>query len=475
MPTSILISFLLLTFLLTMSAAAQDAAIGGAGVGIKQADDGRVIIERVAPDGPAAKAGIQPGDVLVGVDKLRVADLNGSQLVDAIRGPIGSKVVLVYFRGDAAEPTYATVIRASLGPAAAVAPPVPDVPRQPDRPAAAPVAPQGAMKFRAQTIKDPAAQNCDAVTFLVPDGWQAQGEIAWLHNFSVLANLRLRIADPASGTTLDWLPTMHFSWTDQLQGLMQPGMNWQGALTIPPIADPSQFVQTFYAPQALSHLRGLQPIAREDFPKLAQAAVAGSPGWQAQAVRLRYAFEVQGKPWEQDVCFTLAYAPAASGVAQWNVQNAMSATAPRGELDKRSAVIKATVANVQYTPQWLATLSVVKQLFRQGLQQQMADTAAFGQRLQEYNAHIQQLSQQIHDERMKSMDRIAESQREYLGGVETVVDPYQRLSLYIPAGYKEQWVNQRGEIILTDQVGYNPNIGDTNEWRHLERLDPMRR
>ena len=74
----------------TMEAQQEDAN-GGVGIGLKQADDGRVIIDRVAPDGPAAKAGIQPGDWLVGVDRRAVAELNGSQLVDAIRGPVGSK------------------------------------------------------------------------------------------------------------------------------------------------------------------------------------------------------------------------------------------------------------------------------------------------------------------------------------------------------------------------------------------------
>jgi hypothetical protein len=116
----------------------------------------------------------------------------------------------------------------------------------------------------------------------------------------------------------------------------------------------------------------------------------------------------------------------------------------------------------------------VKQLQRQGLQQQMADTAAFGRKLQDYTAHIRQLGQQMHEERMKSFDRIAESQREYLGGVETYNDPYQRQAVYMPAGYKEYWVNQKGEVVLSEQAGYNPNVGDVNDWRKMERRDPMR-
>ncbi len=459
--------------------APQDGADGGAGIGLKPMADGRILIERVAPEGPAAKAGILPGDWLVGVDRRSVAELNGSQLVDAIRGPVGSKVVLVYVRDDAA-PVSATVTRASLGGAPAepsaqssAQPPVqPATPLQ--KPFAVAAAARGRMSFTQQTIKDPAANDISAVAFLLPQGWQFQGQIVWMHELSVLTNLRLRLWDNNTNTTIEWLPTQHFSYTDQLPGLLKPGANWMGGIVAAPVTDPVQFVESFWAPQALPHLRGRQPTAREDFPGIARQAIANDPGWQAKAVRLRYAFEHQGAPWEQDVYFTLAYAPVNGGVAMWNVQGAYTCFAPKGGLDARANLIKAVIANAIPTSEWLATFSVVKQLQRQGFQQQMADTAAFGRKLQDYTAHIRQLGQQMHEERMKSFDRIAESQREYLGGVETYNDPYQRQAVYMPAGYKEYWVNQKGEVVLSEQTGYNPNVGDVNDWRKMERRDPMR-
>ncbi len=170
--------------------AQQEAAIGGAGIGLKPTEDGRIIIERVTPDGPAAKAGIQPGDWLINVDQRAVSELNGSQLVDAIRGPVGSKVALVYVRGNAA-PVSATVIRAALASSPAQPPPQSSNPTQPSAPIAKPA--KGAMRFTRQTIMAPAANNVSAVTFLLPHGWQYQGQIVWMHEFSILANLRLRL------------------------------------------------------------------------------------------------------------------------------------------------------------------------------------------------------------------------------------------------------------------------------------------
>jgi hypothetical protein len=296
-----------------------------------------------------------------------------------------------------------------------------------------------------------------------------------MHQFSVLANLRLRLSEPGVGIVVEWLPTQHFSYTDRLPGLLSPGQNWLGAIVAAPVTDPAWFVEGFWASQALPHLRSLRPIAREDYPQIAHQAIANDPGWQAQAVRLRYTFDQQGTSWDEDVYFTLAYAPPAGGVAMWNVQRAFSCRAPRGELDNHAATLKAIIANVQFTPEWLAAYSVVRQLFRQGMAQQIADTAAFGRSLQQYNEHIRQLGQQLHEERMQSFDRIAESQREYLAGVEAYTDPYARQGVYLPAGYKECWVNEKGEYLLSPASGYNPNDGDTARWLLMDRRDPMRR
>jgi hypothetical protein len=312
------------------------------------------------------------------------------------------------------------------------------------------------------------------VTFLLPPGWKQQGRIVWLPEFSVLANLQLKLSDPVSGTVVEWLPTQHFSWTDQLPGLVQPGANWMGAILAPPLEDPAVFVEGFWAPQSLPQLRGLRPVSREDYPSLARQAVARDVGWRAQALRLRYRYEQGGQPWERDVHLTLAYAPANNGIAMWNVQRAFTCSAPLGGLDRMAPVLQALVANVQFTPEWQATYSVVQRLRRQGLQQQMADTAAFGRQLQAHREEVQRLGQQMHEERMKSADRIAEGQREYLAGVETFSDPFQKLGVYLPAGYKEHWVNPKGEVILSTEVGFNPNPGDTQDWRRMERRDPMK-
>jgi len=66
----------------------------GIGIGIGRVGQGRPVADRLVNNGPADKAGIQPGDVLLSVDGVDVANHTATQIQDAIRGPEGTFVHL---------------------------------------------------------------------------------------------------------------------------------------------------------------------------------------------------------------------------------------------------------------------------------------------------------------------------------------------------------------------------------------------
>jgi len=319
-------------------------------------------------------------------------------------------------------------------------------------------------------IWDPAAGNVPAVTFLTPAGWQAEGNVLWTHQWSRVAQLQTRIADPSTGIVIEWLPLQDFIWFQPPAGLEVPiGGNYQGKAFVPPVTDPAQFVRDFWMPGQLAHLQGASLVAINEVPSVA-AAFRESYGGPADAFayRLRYEFQHNGQVWEEDVFLALLYAGSAE-LTSWYVNFAYSVRAPKGQIDLNHGIISTVIASRTTTPEWEGTYRLVTQLFRQGIAQQMADTVAFGETLARYRAESQALQQQVTDERNASQDRIAALRRDSLGGVQNYVNPFNQIVVQLPIGWETYWTNAQGEYLIA------PAGADLNEISSIwQQLQPQR-
>jgi len=154
---------------------------------------------------------------------------------------------------------------------------------------------QDSLRFTRLSVKDPGINNIEAVSILIPAGWKAEGGMQWFPDYSILANLLMRISDPQTGAAIEFLPIQNFTWLTQMVVQMQPGTNYLGNILWQPIADVSQFIQIFYMPKTLRHLQGARVVARDDLPKLA-AEVARSFGGQStvKSARIRYEYALGG-------------------------------------------------------------------------------------------------------------------------------------------------------------------------------------
>jgi hypothetical protein len=178
------------------------------------------------------------------------------------------------------------------------------------------------VKFRRLSVKDPGINNIEAVSFLIPAGWKAEGGVQWFPDYSILANLLMRITDPQTGAAIEFLPVQNFTWLTQTAVPMQPGTNYLGNILWQPIADVSHFIQTFYMPQTLRHLQGARVVAKEDLPKLA-AEVARAVGGQSsvRSVRVRYEYQRDGRP---------CTAPSSSRTGRWALSGRFTRPTPSG-------------------------------------------------------------------------------------------------------------------------------------------------
>ncbi len=327
-----------------------------------------------------------------------------------------------------------------------------------------------ALRFFPLAIVDPAAENRVAFTFLAPDGWNYEAGVQWLPEWVRTAFLQTRVSDPTTGVTVEWLPIQDFIWFTAPPGFEAPiGGNYQGKMYVPPVTDPGQFVTDFWMPGILAHLQGATLVSVTDVPRIAEEFKTGFGGpADAAAYRMRYEYDLDGQRWEEDVSFALLYSGTAE-ITNWYVNFAHTVRAPKGELDPAAGITSTVISSRITTPEWESIYRLVQQLFNQGVQQQMNDTAAFGRTLAEHRAETAALQQQVAAERQASQDRIAELRRETLGGVETYSDPFTQAPVQLPVGYSTYWVSDRGGFITSDVSGFDPNTLNDGFWQQLQR------
>jgi len=472
----------LLPLVITVSSmAGGDDSSAGLGIGFSPMPDGFLLVQFLSPDGPAQKAGVKVNDRLVAIEGRDIRTIRQDQLTLITRGAPGSKVKLLV-QSPMEQPREVTVTRAKVTPPVAAG-----GPDQPARPPAANIPPEnpldpkpaslprGVQKFHQVSLKDPAVKQIEALRFLVPDGWTAEGKIDWYPTMMQTTQIQLRIADAKSKVSIQFLPGQNFtSFVPPMP--VADWSNQNGKIFLSrPITDPVAFVQAFWMPRELQHLRTGRLVNQTRLPKLEAELMRqfAGPG-QAIANRLRYEYSGENnQPWEEDVTFGLIF--SGQQVVSWQVGACTSVRAPKGQIDAQQAAIAAVLASFEFNPEWSATVYYTRQGWLNVIRESINQDIAMGRIQQQYLNEIHALGQQIQQDRWAHEDKIAESRREVLGGVETYHDAYTDRNFYMPAGAKGYWTNNKGEFLVTDQAAYDPNAGSTIEWKRMDRRDPMAR
>ncbi len=94
---------------------AQRDGFGGIGIGLKQ-EGADIRVDTVFDDTPAAKAGIRPQDMLLAVDGQTIKGATLGEIVDRLRGPVDSSVLVTLASGPANSPRDIVLRRALIIP-----------------------------------------------------------------------------------------------------------------------------------------------------------------------------------------------------------------------------------------------------------------------------------------------------------------------------------------------------------------------
>ncbi len=339
--------------------------------------------------------------------------------------------------------------------------------------APAPPAPAGeALRLVPLEIHDPGI-GTRAFTMLVPRGWTHEGGVLWQHHFSNLATGDLKVKDPRSKAALEIVPIVPACWDESGTIGFTPGTNYMGNVVARPPRDAAEYVSQYFVPLLRKDRRNLKISGAKPLPEVARTVekYVQEPSMHktVSAARVRLEYDEGGTPMAEDVYVTMVVSRSAliPNYVMWSLEHQYAFRAERDKLDALEPLLQAMVASVRMDLAWYAGYVQVVQLQQKGQMQAIRDAGELSRRISRNNDEMLASMRSSWEERQRSQDRMSQSFSEAIRGVETYEHPFESRPVELPSGYNDAWVNVRGEYVLSNTAGYDPNVGDTVEWRRL--------
>lgn len=320
----------------------------------------------------------------------------------------------------------------------------------------------------------------EAFSFLAPTDWQVDGGIVWRLHPTMPAGVAMRVHNPKGVEQLESFPTVAFSWGGYLgPGTMFPtGANYLGNEVQPPVRDAIAFLKDRQLPRVRGKLQA-RIIKAEELPKLAEAARAaepaaplGGPQMVFTAGRVRIEYELDGKPVEEDLYGVFNSMALSGGMTIQIADKLYGLRAQKGQLDEATKLFQTMINSSKINLQWFSKYAQLVQALTQAQMNRIRAAGELSRYISRTSSEISDMMRQSYEQRQASQDRINKNWSQYMRGVDEYYNPAEQRAVELPSGYGNAWANGNGEYIVTDSVGFNPNVEVGGNWQKLDRKEP---
>lgn len=331
---------------------------------------------------------------------------------------------------------------------------------------------QAPLRLKAHNVPDRLVR-MKAARMLVPVGWRARGGVVWDLRYHTLASAVMQIRSQKGPEALETFPLIPHVWDTQGIFGFPEGSLYLGAIVQRPLRA-APFLEQLAIPHYRRGLR-MRVVKRVRLAKVArvltkQARKLGIlTASKFDAARVRVAYSERGRAIEEDFYTVVSYttSPLLPTRVSWQPHFLYSFRAARGKLDRQAALLQAISSSVRLNLRWYAGYLYVQQLWIDGQMKAIRGAGALSRAIAKANDEITESIRGSYRNQQDAYDRVHGSFSEQIRGVETYENPFEGREIQLPSEYSYAWVSAGGEYLLTDQAGFNPNVGSTTDWRLL--------
>ncbi|MDQ3141264.1 MAG: hypothetical protein M3Q56_03345 [Bacteroidota bacterium] len=152
----------------------------------------------------------------------------------------------------------------------------------------------------------------------------------------------------------------------------------------------------------------------------------------------------------------------------WAAAGLQSCKAPKGKLEECRKIALTIRASSKPTLPFYNKFLQVVQILSDQVYQRIYQAGQISKIISQTNDQISKTISDSYWQTQKSNDKSNAQFSDYLRGVDRYNDGNQT-PVQLPSGYSNAWVNDRGEYLLSQSNGFDPNTTLTGNWKQLDK------
>jgi hypothetical protein len=355
--------------------------------------------------------------------------------------------------------------------------------------------------FKEHKLTDPGMNNMVATTFLIPEGWSAEGELKRMppsvYSIPVVADIKFTAPD---GRQVHFFPSLAFDFDNSQPGqILQPTL--KGNLYMPVPQSPGTWLMEMARRNPDPEITNLKFVSEEEVPEVTQvlrqqnrqliqmvaennrmgAQTGLTSNFDTQGTKVVLTYDRDARSYEESLLIMWNYMVSAwqgqvtSGI--WAIPAMFSLRGPVGTDYLNDPEMIAILGSVRINPAWQAEMNKywaqLAQIQHKGNMDRLnASAAAHQKRMDTLNETSDILmsgwkSRNASQDRMqaKTIDAIHEQTPYKTPSGETVK---------LPSFYNNVYTDGKGRYILNNDSLYEPNTDpavNSSNWQRIEAQD----